>query len=63
MLEGVDLRYVLMYAGLTFRTGFSWLVGLVMGAGAVLLLAPISGHEVQAALQRVLKKQQEEQVV
>ncbi len=44
--------------GLIFAAGLSWLIGLVMGAGTILLLSPTSGHEVQAALQRLFKKRE-----
>ena len=62
MLGGVDLRTVMItVGGLTFAAGLGWLIGLVMGAGAILLLAPTSGREVQATLQRLFKKQKEKQ--
>lgn len=58
MLGGVDLRSVLMtVGGLTSAAGLGWLIGLVMGAGAILLLAPTSSHEVQATFRRLFKQQ------
>ena len=61
ILGGVDLRSMLMtVGGLAFAAGLGWLIGLVMGAGTILLLAPTSGHEVQAALQRLFGKQERE---
>lgn len=62
MLGGVDLRTVTMIVGgLIFAAGLGWLIGLVMGAGAILLLSPTSRYEVQATLQRLFKKQKEKQ--
>ncbi|MBC7264146.1 MAG: YtxH domain-containing protein [Chloroflexi bacterium] len=62
MLEGVDLRSgLMMVLAVTSAAGLGWLIGLVMGAGAILLLAPTSGREVQATLQRLFKQQEEKQ--
>jgi len=62
MLDVVGRQSVLVIAGaLVFGTGLGWLIGLVMGAGAILLLAPTSRAEVQATLRRPFKKRGQEQ--
>ena len=62
MLDVVGRQSVLVIAGaLVFGTGLGWLIGLVMGAGAILLLAPTPRAEVQATLRRPFKKRGQEQ--
>ncbi|MBC7231752.1 MAG: YtxH domain-containing protein [Chloroflexi bacterium] len=56
-MRELDLGPILItFGGLTLAAGFGWLIGLIMGAGAILLLSPTSGREVQATLQRLFKR-------